>query len=120
MNTVDGYAWHDVTCPEGEDCRNRELHTSSLLLVHSGVVARFVRRRRELADRARVPHDQTYASLTWESRLHASPNAPCAALDESGDRVTLTFAAGVVRMTQSDRSHVAEQLRAAARLLDRS
>ena len=37
-------AWHDVTCPEGEECRSRELHSLSDNLYNSGVLQRFLER----------------------------------------------------------------------------
>ena len=39
-------AWHDVTCPEGYDCRDRPLHTASLPLANSGVLVAFLDRLR--------------------------------------------------------------------------
>lgn len=42
------YAWHDVTCAEGEDCRDRELHSASSPVVNSGVVAAFIERLDDL------------------------------------------------------------------------
>ena len=35
-------AWHDVTCPEGPECRDRAMHVRAQPLVNSGVVGRFV------------------------------------------------------------------------------
>lgn len=35
-------AWHDVTCPEGPECRDRALHAHGAPLVHTGVLERFV------------------------------------------------------------------------------
>jgi hypothetical protein len=35
-------AWHDVTCPEGQDCRDRLIHSLGASLVNSGVLHRFL------------------------------------------------------------------------------
>lgn len=37
-------AWHDVTCPEAEECRDRQLHSMGAPLVNSGVLIRFLER----------------------------------------------------------------------------
>jgi hypothetical protein len=37
-------AWHDVTCPEAEDCPSRSVHMLSAPLVNSGVLQRFLDR----------------------------------------------------------------------------
>lgn len=39
-----GLAWHDVTCPEGEDCRDRDLHAISSSVVQTGIAVAFARR----------------------------------------------------------------------------
>jgi hypothetical protein len=57
------------------------------------------------------------ANFEWEPRWHANPTAICASLDEEGDKLSLYFCAGVIRMTQKDRMHVVNQLRIAASLL---
>ncbi len=44
-----GLAWHDVTCPEGADCRDRGLHAMGQPVVTSGVVHRFLDRLAELS-----------------------------------------------------------------------
>lgn len=41
-------AIHDVTCPEGPDCRDRLLHSAAQPLTHSGVLAQFLDRLAEL------------------------------------------------------------------------
>jgi hypothetical protein len=43
-----GLAFHDVTCPEGPECRDRELHALSAPLVSSGVLERFLERLDQL------------------------------------------------------------------------
>lgn len=37
-------AWHDVTCPEAEECGDRAMHTMSSPLVNSGVLDRLLDR----------------------------------------------------------------------------
>lgn len=37
-------AWHDETCPEGEQCRSRSLHAMSAAVVSSGILRNVVRR----------------------------------------------------------------------------
>lgn len=44
-------AWHDVTCPEGEDCRDRVLHSASQALASSGVLQAFLERLDQLTHR---------------------------------------------------------------------
>jgi hypothetical protein len=39
-----GLAWHDVTCPEGPECRSRDLHAASEPLAVSGHLERFLHR----------------------------------------------------------------------------
>ena len=56
-------AWHDVTCPESYDCRDRLLHSAAQPLAHTGVLARFMERLEELEGdpedwRARRPVSQ--------------------------------------------------------------
>jgi hypothetical protein len=41
-------AIHDVTCPEGSDCRDRLLHSAAQPLAHTGVLARFLDRLAKL------------------------------------------------------------------------
>lgn len=41
-------AWHDVTCPEGPDCRDRLLHSAAQVLANTGFLAAFMRRLAEL------------------------------------------------------------------------
>ena len=41
-------AWHDVTCPEGPECRDRRLHSISDVLANTGVLDRFLARLEEL------------------------------------------------------------------------
>lgn len=41
-------AIHDVTCPEGPECRDRLLHSAAQTLANSGVLARFLERLAEL------------------------------------------------------------------------
>ena len=61
---------------------------------------------------------EQFANFEWQSRWHANPSAVCTSLDECGDEISLVFCAGVIKMTQEDRKHVANQLRVAAELLD--
>lgn len=35
-------AWHDVTCPEGPDCRDRSLHAASDPIANTGTLDRFL------------------------------------------------------------------------------
>ena len=37
-------AWHDVTCPEGPECRDRALHARGMPVVYGGVLSRFLER----------------------------------------------------------------------------
>lgn len=37
-------AWHDVTCPEAGDCRDRLLHSAAQPLANTGVLHRFMDR----------------------------------------------------------------------------
>lgn len=37
-------AWHDATCPESQDCPDRRTHSRRQVMVHSGVVHRFLER----------------------------------------------------------------------------
>lgn len=41
-------AIHDVTCPEGPECRDRILHSAAQPLAHTGVLAQFLARLAEL------------------------------------------------------------------------
>ena len=41
-------AWHDVTCPEGPDCRDRLLHAASEPIAYAGVAAAFLARHAAL------------------------------------------------------------------------
>jgi hypothetical protein len=41
-------AIHDVTCPEGPDCRDRLLHSAAQPLANTGVLAQFLDRLHEL------------------------------------------------------------------------
>lgn len=41
-------AWHDVTCPEGPDCRDRLVHSAAQMLAYTGMLARFLERLTEL------------------------------------------------------------------------
>jgi hypothetical protein len=41
-------AWHDVTCPEGDDCGERPLHAAAAPLANTGTLARFLVRLGEL------------------------------------------------------------------------
>lgn len=41
-------AWHDITCPEGPDCRERLLHSAAQTLANTGMLARFLERLAEL------------------------------------------------------------------------
>lgn len=49
MTDLCALAWHDVTCPEGPECRSRALHAASDPIVTSGVLGRFEERSWELA-----------------------------------------------------------------------
>lgn len=52
-------AWHDVTCPRGVGCWDRELHAMSDLLAGSGVVERFLCRLEAVLDNpGRQPRSQ--------------------------------------------------------------
>lgn len=46
-------AIHDVTCPEGPDCRDRLLHSAGQPLAYTGVLDRFLVRLRELESASR-------------------------------------------------------------------
>jgi hypothetical protein len=37
-------AWHDVTCAEAQECRDRRLHSQDSALVTSGLLGRFLAR----------------------------------------------------------------------------
>lgn len=41
-------AWHDVTCPEGPECRDRHMHAQALPVVTGGVLDRFLARLEEI------------------------------------------------------------------------
>lgn len=41
-------AWHDVTCPEGPDCRDRQLHAASEAVANTGTLDRFLARLVEI------------------------------------------------------------------------
>lgn len=41
-------AWHDVTCPEGPECRDRPLHAAEASVASSGHLERFLERLTEL------------------------------------------------------------------------
>ena len=41
-------AWHDVTCPEGSDCRDRIFHSAAQTLANTGYLAQFLDRLDEL------------------------------------------------------------------------
>lgn len=41
-------AWHDITCPEGDECRDRPLHAASMPLTNGGLIERFIERCKEL------------------------------------------------------------------------
>lgn len=41
-------AWHDITCPEGADCRDRLLHSASQTIANTGHLALFLARVEEL------------------------------------------------------------------------
>lgn len=43
-------AWHDVTCPEGPECRDRDLHAVSSSVVQTGIAERFALRLAELGE----------------------------------------------------------------------
>lgn len=43
-NAQIGLAWHDVVCPEAEDCRDRSLHAASMPLCYGGTMRRFLDR----------------------------------------------------------------------------
>lgn len=38
---VQQHAWHDATCPEGEECRSREMHALGEPIPQSGILARY-------------------------------------------------------------------------------
>lgn len=67
--------------------------------------------------REQGPNPQ-FADFEWNPRWHANPNTICASLHEDGDKVHFVFCAGIIRMTQSDRKHVVNQLRVAASMLE--
>jgi hypothetical protein len=50
-------AWHDVTCPEGADCRDRLLHSAAQPLANTGWLDLFLRRLEDL--------EQREQNLTW-------------------------------------------------------
>jgi len=41
-------AWHDVTCPEGAECRDRSLHLMGQPMVNAGVLHNFLARLEDL------------------------------------------------------------------------
>jgi hypothetical protein len=41
-------AWHDVTCPEGPDCRDRTIHSAAQVLASTGILSSFLHRLDEL------------------------------------------------------------------------
>lgn len=43
-------SWHDVTCPEGPDCRDRELHAIGVPIVTTGILDRYHKRLEELQE----------------------------------------------------------------------
>lgn len=49
MTAVVALAWHDVTCPEGADCRDRPLHAASAPLANTGILSAFLARFEELS-----------------------------------------------------------------------
>jgi len=51
LQHVVALAWHDVVCPEGEDCRDRDLHAMSEPVASSGVALRFAMRLAVLGSR---------------------------------------------------------------------
>jgi hypothetical protein len=55
-------AWHDVTCPEGPDCRDRPLHSMADAISNTGLLLRFLERLKELT----TPQaDQTDQDIGW-------------------------------------------------------
>lgn len=50
-------AWHDVTCPEGPDCRDRLIHSAAQVLAYTGVLDLFLHRLEDL--------EQRQQNLTW-------------------------------------------------------
>ncbi len=50
-------SWHDVTCPEGPDCRDRVLHSAAQPLAHGGILARFLERLEELEGDSEDGHE---------------------------------------------------------------
>jgi hypothetical protein len=41
-------AWHDITCPEGPDCRDRLLHSAAQTIANTGHLAAFLDRLAQL------------------------------------------------------------------------
>lgn len=58
-------AWHDVTCCEGSDCRDRLLHSAAQPIAHSGIAAAFLDRLRELVH---TPQVSPSGATTEETR----------------------------------------------------
>lgn len=42
-------AWHDATCAEAEDCRDRVMHSAANPIANSGVLEDFIERLNRLA-----------------------------------------------------------------------
>lgn len=47
-------AWHDITCAEGPDCRDRGFHSTCQAIANSGHLAMFLERLAELHAQASV------------------------------------------------------------------
>ena len=64
-------AWHDVTCPEGQDCRTRHVHAMSATMVTTGLLGRFLARLRALEA---VPGDKRLHEPYDRSTFRAPPS----------------------------------------------
>ena len=88
-----GQAIHDVTCPEGPACRDRDLHSLGQPLATSGVLARFLDRLAEL--------ERGEAELAAEAEYVPEPDSLSAAL-------LAQVANGQARDLRASRARIAE------------
>lgn len=62
----------------------------------------------------------TFAAIEWQKRWHANPDAPCASINQQGDKTFLTTCLGFVYFDlRDDGPHILRQLEAACDLLRR-